>query len=313
MLQALVKTAVLAASVTVGSAAANAASLQPLITPAQLDDLLKAADAPAILDIRGAAYQDGHVLRAVSAPYDLFRGPAENPGQIVPVKTLETTYESLGLHPAEPVVIVSQGATDGDFGAAARVYWTLKSSGFTDLSILNGGATAWANAGLPVSTEAVAPTVTELDITWNNQWTATTADVQDAVAGNSKAVLVDARPPAFFEGEKAHEVAARPGTLPGAQNVPYTDFFTPGATAISTSSNVAALKDRLGITDGQPVVSFCNTGHWAATDWFAMSEISGIKDAKLYPGSMVEYSQTGGKMDNVPGLFRNLLRQFQGE
>lgn len=311
MLNILVKTAALSASVVLWSGAATAAPLQPLTTPEQLEGLLQSPQAPAILDIRGAAYDDGHLQGAVSAPYELFRGPPENPGQIVPVDQLEATYESLGLQTAQPVVIVSQGATDSDFGAAARVYWTLKSSGFTDLSILNGGATAWANAGLPVTTQAVQPVATELDITWNDQWTATTADVQDAVAGDSKAVLVDARPTEFYEGEKAHDAAARPGTLPGAQNVPYTDFFASGATAISTSSDVSALKSRLGISDGQPVVSFCNTGHWAATDWFAMSEVSGIADVKLYPGSMVEYSQTGGAMENVPGLLTNLMRQFR--
>ncbi len=38
------------------------------------------------------------------------------------------------------------------------------------------------------------------------------------------------------------------------------------------------------------MTSYCNTGHWAATDWFVLSEVLGRKDVKLYPGSMVEWT-----------------------
>ncbi|WP_226623424.1 sulfurtransferase [Alloyangia pacifica] len=291
---------------------ALAADLGPLVTPAELDTALAAESAPVVLDIRGDGYEDGHIAGAVSAPYGLFRGPKDNPGATVPVDQLETTYEELGLAPDAPVVIVSQGDTDTDFGAAARVYWTLKSSGFTELSILNGGAQAWVNTGLPLSKDAVTPEPTELDITWNDAWTAETPEVADVVDGGHEALLLDARPAAFYEGKKAHGAAAKPGTLPGAENYAYTQFFQSGATAIGQIADVQELKASLGIADGEEVVSFCNTGHWAATNWFALSEMAGIESVKLYPGSMVEYSQTGRDMQNAPGLFKNLLNQVTG-
>ncbi|MFV0360362.1 sulfurtransferase [Tropicimonas sp.] len=295
-----------------GTGLAHAEALGPLVTPAGLDAVLGGDNAPVVLDIRAEGYDAGHIAGAVSAPYGLFRGPAGNPGAVPPVETLETTYEGLGLDPARPVVVVSQGDTDTDFGASARVYWTLKSSGFSDLSILNGGAMAWVNAGLPLSDSAVIPEATELSIIWDNRWTATTDEVARIVGGEEKAVLIDARPQAFFDGKRSHGAARRPGTLPGAENLPYTTFFRPGATAIDTSGDIAALKQALGVDADEGVVSFCNTGHWAATDWFALSEVAGIENVRLYPGSMVEYSQTDGEMANVPGLFGNLLHQLKG-
>lgn len=289
---------------------AAAANAGPLVTASELNGLAAGTD-PIILDIRGGAYAKGHIEGAVSAPYALFRGPAENPGQLVPEDQLETTYEDLGLVMDRPVVIVSQGDTDSDFGAAARVYWTLKSSGFTDLAVLNGGMTAWTDAGLPLDRTAVQPQPSDLDISWDNRWTADTQEVADVVEGKRQAVLIDARPPEFYEGKQAHEVAARPGTIPGAQNLAHSSFFQSGSTAIGQVEDVAGLKSALGIDDGEEVVSFCNTGHWAATDWFAMSELAGIENVKLYPGSMVEYSQTDHEMANVPGLLENLLNQFR--
>ncbi len=310
-------TTVLSATVTMATVTMAAdpgpADPGPLVTANSLNMALQAEQgAPTVLDIRGDAYANGHIEGAVSAPYGLFRGPGDNPGQMVPVQTLEATYEKLGLEPGQPVVIVAQGKTDSDFGAAARVYWTLKSSGFDRLSILNGGEQAWVNAGLPISKQAVTPTPTRLSITWDNTWTAKTPDVQKVVDGKQKALLIDARPAAFFEGRKVHPAAARPGTLPGARDYPYTRFFQPGATAISKVTDVKALRASLGLADGQQAISFCNTGHWAATNWFALNELAGLGDVKLYPGSVVEYSKTGGKMENTPGLIDNLLNQFRG-
>jgi thiosulfate/3-mercaptopyruvate sulfurtransferase len=305
----MIKLTALSSLAALAATSALAGSLGPLITPT---DLAETTENPIILDIRGDAYDAGHIEGAVTAPYGLFRGPANNPGEVPPVDQLEATYEDLGLDLTRPVVIVSQGDTDTDFGAAARVYWTLKSSGFMDLSVLNGGATAWVNAGMPLSTQGVTPTATDLSITWNAAWTASTEQVQRVVAGEAEGKLIDSRPTAFFEGKEAHPAAARPGTLPGAQSLPYTEFFRPGATAIGTDTDVTALKAKLGIEPGDAIVSFCNTGHWAATDWFAMSELAGIENVKLYPGSMVEYSQTDGEMANQPGLIGNFLKQITG-
>ena len=39
------------------------------------------------------------------------------------------------------------------------------------------------------------------------------------------------------------------------------------------------------------VVSFCNTGQAAATNWFVMAELLGRKDVRLYDGSMSEWTQ----------------------
>ena len=301
---------ILASFVGLWSAPAFSGDLSPLITPSEL---ASTTESPLILDIRANGFELGHIAGAVSAPYSLFRGPAENPGQVPPTGQLEAIYEISGLEPSSAIVIVSHGDSDTDFGAAARVYWTLKSSGFTELSVLNGGLLAWTNAGLPLSKDVITPKPTQLDITWDDTWSVSTQEITQMASGEIQGKLIDARTPAFFMGKKAHKSAARPGTLPNAQNLPYTNFFGSGTTALKESIDVASLKSTLGIEAGDAVVSFCNTGHWAATDWFAMSEVAGIENVKLYPGSMVEYSQTDGEMKNQPSLIRNLLNKLTGK
>ena len=63
--------------------------------------------------------------------------------------------------------------------------------------------------------------------------------------------------------------------------------------------------------DAAPAVSFCNTGHWAATNWFVMSEIAGNKAVKLYPASVVEWSQAERPMQNQPSRVTALVQDVK--
>ncbi len=288
-------------------AAPAAETFGPLIEPATLA-ADPGANPPLVLDIRGAAYGEGHIPGAVAASYADFRGPKDNPGQLVPEDRLELLLQGLGVTLERPVVVVHEGDSDSDFGAAARVYWTLKSSGVSQLAILDGGMTAWEAAELPVDLTATQPTPSKIDITFSTRWLADTGAVAEVVEGRQQAVLIDARPASFFNGDKAHPAAARPGTLPGGVNLVHSSFFEEGTTLVDSAS-AARIAEALGVTPGQEIVSYCNTGHWAATNWFALSELAGIENVKLYPESMVGYSRTDHEMANTPGLLRNLVNQ----
>ncbi|WP_370160515.1 sulfurtransferase [Limimaricola soesokkakensis] len=282
----------------------------PLVTAEELAGLLRTTE-PLVLDIRGDAYADGHVEGAVSAPYGLFRGPAENPGQLPTEDQLTEVLQGLGVTADRPVVIAHQGSDETDFGAAARVYWTLKSSGVSNLAILNGGVGAWTAGGNALSTEAVEPESSAITVSFSDQWLATEADVLQVVEGETQATLVDARPESFWAGDDAHPAAARPGTLPQSEYFTHSNWFSDDPTLIDAEAALA-LAEEGGFSEDETLISFCNTGHWAATNWFALSELAGLDDVKLYPESMVGWSQAGLPMENTPGMFRNLLNQITG-
>ena len=139
-----------------GAAATAASAAQPLLTPTELQALQTQQAAPVVrvIDVRDAkSYAANHIAKAVNAPYAQWRGPASNPGDPPAPAQLTQLVQSLGLTAGTHAVVVSSGADTTDFGAAARVYWTLKMLGVKDLSILNGGMQAWAGAALPQTTE----------------------------------------------------------------------------------------------------------------------------------------------------------------
>lgn len=288
------------------AAPAMAAIEGPLVAPADLEAEL-GSDIQ-ILDIRAEGedgFAGGHIEGAVNAPYGLFRGPAENPGQIVPADQLTETFRQLGLETDQPVVVTYQGESVTDFGAAARVYWTLKSSGFEEIAILNGGLTAWTEAGYALSTDAVQPEPSDITVTWDDSWTASVEDVQAAIDGETDTTLVDARPESFWNGQQSHAAAARPGTLPQSQYFVHSSWFSDGPTIIDASA-AQSLAEENDLAGADGLISFCNTGHWAATNWFALSELAGAENVKLYPESMVGWSNAGYEMANVPGPLRSL-------
>ncbi|MFV0491956.1 MAG: sulfurtransferase [Pseudorhodobacter sp.] len=289
----------------------------PLLTPSELDAEIATLD-PLILDIRtdkGAddrpIYEEGHIPGAVAAPYGLFRGPASNPGALLSPDKLNETLRGLGVTQERPVVVVHQGKDESDFGAAARVYWTLKSSGVSQLAILNGGMRAWEAAKLPVTVDKTDPTPSEADFTFADTWLATTDDVKAIVDGEEVAKLIDARPEEFWKGEKGHGAAAKPGTLPQSEYFTHSRWFSDDPTLID-AAGAKTLAEENGYDNGDALVSFCNTGHWAATNWFALSELAGIEGVKLYPDSMVAWSNADLPMQNVPGAAARIWNSIKG-
>ena len=279
------------AALLLAAGTASAAEWKKLVTA----DELAALDGVTVVDIRAPeAYGTAHVPGAVNAPYGKWRGPADNPGAVISDEALTALLQGAGLDHSDRVVITHAGEDQTDFGAAARVYWTLKSAGFPTLAILNGGGKGWVDAGQPLTSAIPEITPTEDTFVLSGDYMIDREGVAAVIDGARQATLVDARPPAFFRGEAKHGAASKPGTLKGATSFPFAAFFEGDKTEIADAAHAAAAAADVG-GEGE-IVSFCNTGHWAATNWFALSELAGKDNVKLYPESMVGWVNNGGEV-----------------
>ena len=288
--------------------AGGARASAPLLTPEELQPLI-ADGAVRVIDVREApAYALQHVPSAISAPYGLWRGVGDDPGLVPPMKELTALVQGLGLTPDTHAVIVYAGIDSTDFGGAARVYWTLKSLGMRDLSILNGGLAAWTQAGYPSSDqEPGAPPAS----TWQPQFDARWTQTRDQVLASLEAqntLLVDARPPLYYEGRIAAPQATARGTLPGAVSLDSDLFFEIGSAHLLDQDELRDEADQLGAGRGDAITIFCNTGHWSATDWFVLSQVLGYENVRMYPGSMVDWTRAEHPlpMVNEPGRWEQL-------
>ena len=282
------------------SVSTQAATLTPVIDSFTLTDLLDNNEVK-VLEIRSDEkdYLKQHIPSSVYIPYGEFRGPKQNPGKLPELNKLAAALGSKGIDTNDSIVIVHDGVTTTDFGAAARVYWTLKSVGFDSLAILNGGFRAYQKDGFELASGHTVVPPAAPQLVFNSTWYADTTEVEKQVAGEGSARLLDARLDDFYAGKAWHDAAARPGILPGADQFAFEAFFDKNTPLLKHADEVQSIVADNGLN--QPgTISYCNTGHWAATNWFVLSEVAKVDDVKLYAESMVEWSALNKPMENVP-------------
>lgn len=289
---------------------------QPLLEAAALATLFRQPNVR-VIDIRDGQnaqgktpYDLGHIPGAAHAPYRFWRGPEAAPGRMRDDDYLWELVMRLGVERDTRAVVVFEGRDSTDFGAAARVYWTLRYIGVEQPAILNGGMRAWRAAGLPVSVDDVKFPVSNFDPDPQRQLLATREQVRQ-VLGRQKVALLDGRPAAYFLGETWFPLARMPGTIPGSKNLDSDVWFQGGSAVMRPAAEVRAVAAKHGLRDEGTTLSFCNTGHWAATNWFVLSEVLGHRDVRLYPDSLVDWTAAGLPMDNVPGRGRQLWLQLK--
>ena len=293
----MIRAFALFAVLLLGLAPARAGAVEPLV---DVDWIKAQAGKPGVvlLDIRNklgqASKQDylaGHIPGAVYSDYlkDGWRRKVDGvPGQLPPVAELEKLIGGLGIGNDDHVVIITRGISALDMGSATRVYWTFKVLGHDAVSILDGGHEAYiADRSNPLETGWQAPQPKTFVAAFRPELIADRSQVAAAMEAGTP--LIDLRPPKQYRGAAAHPAARRPGTIPGAVNLP-AGRLTDGKGHLVGAGRVGQLLADLGLSNQGEQIAFCNTGHWASLGWFAASEIAGNKDVKLYDGSMVDWT-----------------------
>lgn len=269
-----------------------------LISPEVIADRL-GDDSLVILDIRSSidgggktAYEASHIPGAVHSDYvaDGWRARVGNaPGMLPPLDHLAALVGRLGIRPHDDVVIVPAGVSPNDVAAAARVYWTLKLIGHGQQAILDGGFRAWsADPARPVETGASAPKPADPYPVVMQQALRSNTDATFVASRSKLATLVDARSASYFEGREKAPEAMRAGHIPGAVSRDYTEGYDPASGRLKPVGDLAAL---FSVVPQGPAISYCNTGHTAALNWFVLSEVLGRDEVALYDGSMTDWTQ----------------------
>jgi thiosulfate/3-mercaptopyruvate sulfurtransferase len=256
------------------------------------------------------AYAAGHIPGSIHSDYDKagWRVTRNDVPFMVPtVPELEKLIGDLGIDENTHVVVVPAGVNVLDFGSAARTYWTLKYAGVKDVSILDGGIAAWRQAHLPTETGTNAPSPKIFTATLDKGILALASDVE-TIEGKGGATLVDARPASFFHGKEKAPASQAYGHIPGALNIDSAEFYDPKTNRLKPKAELAVIANAV---PAGGVVSYCNTGHWAATDWFVLHELLGRTEARLYAGSMVEWtSNTSRPIESSRTKWDDLKKAF---
>ena len=237
--------------------------------------------------VRRASWLLGHIPGALHAPHRAYTGRA---GMAASRERFQEFARGLGIDRDSTVVVYDETY------AATRLWWLFRLYGKPDVRVLDGGLTAWKEAGYDVDRGrgrsapktgnfVAAPAVTG--------WTADMADVAQGRSDPGTRVW-DARDVREWDG------SVRLGSLP-AGRIGWARFIGWRAfrrvdqgrpSEFRTAAEIDKLLQRAGFEPGHDHIFYCHSGVRAATPFFALYLMGfPVERLHLYDGSWMEWSR----------------------
>ncbi|SHH05657.1 thiosulfate/3-mercaptopyruvate sulfurtransferase [Chryseobacterium oranimense] len=273
--------------------------MSPIISPAELKDIFQNPNL-IILDARAGknmyqTYLEKHIkgARFIDLDKDLAEiGDNAAFGGRHPLPGIERFAETLaGLGIAEDSHVVIYDDKNGA-NAAARAWWMLRSFGFQNVQVLDGGIQSAEKEGIEFS--AGEEIFKKADLIKTEGWllpVKTLEDVENELISHSSTV-VDVRDAYRYRGE-SEPIDLVAGHIPGAINIPFSEnldengnFLKP---EVLKEKYIQILKDK-----PQHLIIHCGSGVTACHTILAL-DYAGFPIPDLYVGSWSEWSRREGK------------------
>jgi thiosulfate/3-mercaptopyruvate sulfurtransferase len=185
---------------------------------------------------------------------------------------------------------------------AAYAYWVLTMTGQArGVKILDGGRLAWANRGLPMTSDVPPPRPAQTRRAGSEDRSSRLG--RDAVLGGlheEGRALLDLRSDEEFTGQRVSPTwyavdhgAERTGRIPGARHLFYGRLLNDD----ETLRPVDELRDAfasVGVTGAEEVVTYCRLSHRASLGWLILTRVLDHPDTKVYDGSWTEWGSMVG-------------------
>jgi thiosulfate/3-mercaptopyruvate sulfurtransferase len=252
-----------------------------LTTPEELQRKLGSANI-CVIDTRPAEqFAQGHIPGAVH--FDLFGlsliDTREGPLNAF-MHMIHHVLELRGVSESKEAVFYEENSGM----RAARGLWFLEYFGHPNARMLDGGISAWKQAGYPVRAEAAAPKTSTFKIANRRETLATADDVLRSL-GKDNIKILDTRSRREYLGTQAR--AARGGAIPGAIHIEWTENLDPSG-RFKSDSELKAMYEKAGITPDKEVISYCQGGYRAAHSYVAL-RLLGFPRVRNYIGSWKEW------------------------
>jgi thiosulfate/3-mercaptopyruvate sulfurtransferase len=219
-----------------------------------------------------------------------FSDPATKRRFMMPATAqLATAFGRHGLGDGTRVVLYSIGTLMW----ATRFWWMLRSLGFDNAAVLDGGLDTWRAEGRPLQSGPPQGYPAATFTAKPRSGFFTDSSAVKAALGRPDHVIVNALGPQFYKGLEPSRYG-RPGRIPGSVNVPAALLVQPTKQLIAPAEAETRFAAQ-GITPDKQVIAYCGGGISATVDLFLLHQL-GYDKLTLYDGSMGEWA----KDDSLP-------------
>lgn len=241
-----------------------------------------------ILDVRKVEdYKAGHIPGTVNMSYGSWaikKGELLN--ELPPLDDLVEIIGNAGIDKDSQIVIVGKTDKVPDQFDMTRVAWTLKYLGAPNVAILSGGQNQWVKENRPLSQDMVKAKAKPFKKNIDKKLFVNKAYVMDKMG---KAIIVDNRAPAFYEGKEKLPFVPKTGRIKGAVNLPVGQLFTPEGLYKNKAELAALAEKAVGKDLAKEMILYCDTGK-TCTSWaLILTDMLGYQDVKIYDGSTMEW------------------------
>lgn len=232
-----------------------------------------------------AEFEAGHIPGAIYFDLDaVSAADAELPHMLPDAAAFTHAMRGLGLS-SDDMLVVYDGS--GVNLSAPRAWWMFRTFGHLRVAVLDGGFGKWRAEGRPIESGGVHLPAGDFTARLDRARVRDLAAMQRNLRTSAEQVL-DARAAGRFEGTAPEpRPGLRPGHIPGAKSLPYTELVASDGTLLPEPE----LRRRfaiVGIDLTRPVVASCGSGVTACALVHAL-HLLGHNDSAVYDGSWTEW------------------------
>jgi thiosulfate/3-mercaptopyruvate sulfurtransferase len=188
---------------------------------------------------------------------------------------------------------------DVQFGMYA--WWVFRLLGHARVHLLDGARYRWRHEGRPLVTEppAARPAVQYRPNGARHDALRVMRDELAQRLNDEALLLLDARSPEEYRGELASPPgspnvgAERLGRIPGARHLYFEELLT-STRSFRPVEELRALFAARGVSPERDIVAYCRLSHRATALYFALTELLGMTNVRIYDGSWTEWGNLVG-------------------
>ena len=247
-----------------------------------------------IIDFREQeGFEEEHIPKALP----MWRNDIEDrqhpvPGMMASKPEIEKQLSDLGLSASDTLILYDDQAGVN----AARLWWVLRTYGFTQVRLLNGGLQSWREAQGPLSSDRITRPAEQF--VFPSEEAPHFRIEKDSLASLMKSehwTLIDARTAEEHSGKRIKKGAKNAGHIPGSLNIDWAEAVDyHGTKKFLPPEKLKLAYKELPEDKDAPVVVYCHSGVRSAHTSFVLTQLLGYNRVYNYDGSWLEWSALEG-------------------